>query len=320
MITVSHEEIMRLKYADRDTVPGLERHADGACIHLGQISPSCEICFTGRLGGGIQIGQSCQFNCPECYYWRDREDHHEGTKNLDMITDFFRESLNPEWKPRSYSYQSTGETLLHIDKMMPFGPIFKKVEDRHNINIYHTLYSNGVLIDEAMLEKLMFLRIKEIRFHVSASKFSDKVFRAMELTKKTTPITVSVEEPSMPHRWDKLIEHLDTFEELGVKHFNLVEVQITEHNEPDLEKLYPGDKGRRYKEHFYHLYDEGMVYEIMRERQKRGHTYSVMDCNSMVESYRHGKCQNLGFNPQTLKGMCAPFPYKREDEDGKKSE
>ena len=313
MITVSHEEIMRLKYADRDTVPGLERHADGACIHIGQISPACEVCFTGKGGGGIQLGMSCNVKCPECYYDRDRCDDWEGDKDKNMLADFFRSSMDPNWIPKSFSYQSTGETLMHIEKLAPFAPLFKRVEDNHGIQIYHALYSNGLLIDEKMLETLQKMRIREIRFHVSASNFSDKVFRNMELTRDTTDITVSVEEPSMPHRREKLLAHLDTFEELGVKHFNLVEVQMTRANKPDLEKIYPGDTGRIYKEYFYQFYDEGLVYEIMRERQKRGHNYSVLDCNSMVESYRHGKFAHVGMDYSTLEGMCAPFEFNLKD-------
>lgn len=315
MKTVSHEEIMRLKYADRDTVPGLERHCDGDCVHIGPISPACRLCFTGEAGGGIQIGQECMFDCPECYYKRGRSDkENEHPKmNLDIQADFFRMSMEDNWMPLGYSYQSTGETLLYIDKMLGFSPIFKAYERRHNINLYHALYTNGVLIDEEMLEKLKFLRIKEIRFHCSASDWSDDVFRAMELTKNTTDITLSVEEPSMPHRWDQIIGHLDTFQELGVKHLNLVEVQITDHNKPFLEELYPGDNGRIYKEFFYHLYDEGMVYEVMRQRQSRGHSYSVMDCNSTVESYRHGKYAHIGLNKDTIKGMCADFDYGDRD-------
>lgn len=314
MITVSHEEIMRLKYDDRDSVPGLERHADGACVHLGPISPACEICFTGVLGGGIQVGQECMFDCPECYYKRDRKDMvDENPDRLikDIMADFFRKSLDPNWLPRAYSYQSTGETLMYIDQLKQMAPIFRNIEKTRGINVYHILYTNGVLIDEAMLETLKWMQIDEIRFHLSASDFSDEAFKAMELVQADGTIKNSVEEPSMPHRREQILSYLDTFEELDVQHLNLIECQITQHNKPHLEELYPGDAGRMYKEHFYQLYDEGLVYEVMRQRQKRGHSYSVMDCNSMVESYRHGKYSHIGFNQDTLEGMCAPYKYRR---------
>ena len=45
--------------------------------------------------------------------------------------------------------------------MMALGPIFRSVENRQKSNIYHILYTNGVLIDEAMLEKIKFLKIRE---------------------------------------------------------------------------------------------------------------------------------------------------------------
>lgn len=313
MKTVSHEEIMRLKYADRDTVPDLQRHCDGACVHTGLISPACRVCFTGEAGGGIQIGQECNFKCPECYYPRDREDSWESpNKNLDNQADFFRNSMDPNWMPLSYSYQSAGETCLYIDKMLGFSPIFRAYEKRHGIQIYHILYTNGVLIDEEMLDKLKYLHIREIRFHVSASGFSDKVFKAMELVRDNSDITLSVEEPSMPHRRDKILEYLPVFNEMGVKHMNLVEVQLTQDNRPDIEKIYQ-DEGRIYKEHFYHLYDEGLVYEVMRRRYTNDYGFSVMDCNSMVESYRHGRMGHvMPITKETLEGMCAPFDYGQE--------
>lgn len=314
MITVSHEEIMRLKYADRDTVPGLERHADGACVHLGKISPACEICFTGVLGGGIQVGQNCMCDCAECYYKPDRKDGVDENPEMrmrDILADFFHMSLDPNWRPRSYSYQSTGETLLYIDQLKQLAPIFRSVEKKHNIKVYHPLYTNGLLLDDEMLETLKWMHITEVRFHISASDYSDRVFRNMERVRDDGTIKVSVEESSLPHKREKLLGYLDTFEELGVSHFNLVECQITNWNKPALEELYPGTEGRMYKEHFYHLYDEGLVYEIMRERQKRGHSYSVMDCNSMVESHRHSKNMKLGLTTTSLQGMCEPFQYNR---------
>lgn len=304
MKTVSLQEVMELKFRDRNSIPELEYHADGACVHLGKISPACRVCFTGETGGGIQIGQECNCKCPECYYQRGRTDaNNEPLHNAqEILTRFFRWGLDPNWKPRSYAYQSAGETLMYIDQLLPFAPIFNNYERIHNHKIYRYLYTNGVLLDEDMVQKVLYLGVNEIRFHCSASNFSDKVFRAMELAYQHG-ITVSVEEPSAPWRALKILSHLDTFQELNVKHLNMVEIQVTSHNKPDLDKFYL--EGRMYKDHFYHLYDEGLVYEVMRERIRKGHTYSVLDCNSLVENHRHMKNARLGMNMDTITGMCS---------------
>lgn len=306
MRTVSLQEVMLEKFANRNSIPEIEYHADGACVHIGAISPACRICFTGEKGGGIQIGQECMCNCPECYYPRDRSDKHHNPEmsSNSILVDFFKHSLDLNWLPRSYAFQSSGETLSYIDYMLQFGPLFRSYEKKTGIKIYHYLYSNGILIDEEMIDKLKFLQIQEIRFHLSASNFSEKVFRNMELAYKSG-ITVSVEEPSMPHRKETLLSHLKTFEELHVTHLNLVEVQITASNKPELDKLYP--TGRMYKDHFYHVYDEGMVYDIMREVVSNKYQYSVLDCNSVVENHRHKKNAILGMDMKTIDGMCSPF-------------
>lgn len=307
MKTVSRQEILQLKFADRNSIPELEYHADGACVHLGKISPACRICFTGESGGGIQIGQECMCNCPECYYLRGREDgrNEHPDYHKDVLSDFFRTSLNDNWNPLTYAYQSAGETLLYIDKLLPFGPIFRQYERRRNIKIYHYIYTNGILIDEEMLDKFDYLKIKEIRFHCSASNFSDKVFKNMELS-KSRGFTVSVEEPSMPSRRLKLLESLPVFHQIGVEHLNMVEVQLTPNNMEDLTKVY-GDSARIYKDFYYHLYDEGLTYEVMREKIKHNYCFSVLDCNGLVECHRHSKNACLGMNMQTLNGMCKEF-------------
>lgn len=297
----------------RAKIKGLERHAYGGAVHLGKISPGCRICFTGEQGGGIQIGQECNCKCTVCYYERDRNDKDANTtiRLHDTLGDFFRNNYDPTWNPWVYAFQSSGETLMYIDELLQFAPIFRMIERRRGINIYHYMYSNGTLIDEAMLDKIVQLKVREIRFHLSASKWGKKVKRAMELTQKRG-ITVSVEEPSYPLERDNILKHLSFFQDVGVRHLNLVEVQLTNANRPEIAAEYPD--ARIFKDHFYHLYDEGLVYDVMESVEKNGYTFSVHDCNSHVENYRQFKNQNVGqFSAKSIEGMCAPFDYGDRD-------
>lgn len=311
METISRDEVLLQKWADQQTIKNLERHAHGACIHIGPISPGCRVCFTGENGGGIQIGQECNCNCSVCYYDRDRDDSWESpTKDIDVLADFFHMSFNPNWLPFTYSYQSAGETLLYIDKFLKFSPLFEQYEKEHKINIYNYMYSNGMYIDDKVIEKLLYLGVREIRFHLSASGWDSDVIENM-LKCRDAGITLSVEEPSYPPERQNILDHLPLFEEIGVKHLNLVEVQMTPANKEDIEKEYP--EGRIYKDHFYHLYDEGLVYEVMREVAEKGYSFSVLDCNSHVENHRQTKNQELGFDLRSIDGMCADFNYGNRD-------
>ena len=113
----------------------------------------------------------------------------------------------------------------------------------------------------------------------------------MALTKERG-ITVSVEEPAYPPEHDNILDHLPFFEEVGVKHMNMVEVQVTAFNRPDIEDEYP--EGRIFKDHFYHLYDEGLCYDVMDAVEKNKYSFSVLDCNSHVENYRQLRIRMSG--------------------------
>jgi pyruvate formate-lyase activating enzyme-like uncharacterized protein len=95
---------------------------------------------------------------------------------------------------------------------------------------------------------------------------------------------VSVEEPSLLENKDKLIETLPALNDIGIKHLNLVECQITSFNREYLDKKYP--EGKIHRDNLWHLYDEGMVYDIIEKVIKNKYEFSVIDCNSRVECCR----------------------------------
>lgn len=308
MIFVDHRIIFEEKIKRQKSIPQLEYHAGGACIHIGKISPGCRHCFTQEDGGGIQIGQNCQFKCPMCYYSRDRKDD---TRELDSIkkklSDYFYMSFKETYKPVALSLQSSGETLNYLNDLEMFMLIINKLKADRGINTYHHVYTNGVLCNEDNLKRLYDMGVHELRFHISASDFSKVVIENMYTAAKMG-FFVSVEEPSWPKHKKKLIEHLPIFQDIGLKHLNLVEVQITKHNFNDIDKEYP--KGRFYKDALIHLYDEGMVYDIIEEVIEKGYSYSVLDCNSWIERYRQLKTsKSVWFDMKLIDGMCAEWDY-----------
>ena len=305
-----YDDIMKEKFKRREQIKEIEYHAYGHCVHIGKISAACRICFTNELGGGIQVGQECMAKCPMCYYDRKRDDSREPQTSIDSrLADFFYNSIQPNWKPLAFSYQSTGETLLYTSQLEQFAMILASVDRKHNYKMYHHLYTNGILADNDMLDRLKAMDVHEIRFHVSASNFSKSVFKNMELAAKKGFI-ISIEEPSWPLHKEDLFKAFKVLENCGGKHLNIVEVQVTEYNIQDISKCYPD--GRIYKDYMYHFYDEGLVYDIMEHVISKNYSFSVLDCNSGVERCRHGKFEkvpailNLG-NINDLDSMCLEF-------------
>lgn len=314
MKIVAYQEIMKekLKRQDKLLKMGAQLHADGHCFHVGEISPGCRKCFTSEQGSGVQVGTQCMYRCPYCYYDPNRvEESADSIKSV--ISDYFFNSLRPnQYRPTTFSYQSVGETLYYIDELEQIALLLDEMQRKTGIKQYRFMYTNGVLADKAMLKRMKEnLGLHEIRFHLSASNFSKTVLNNMKEAAKMGFI-LTVEEPSWPLHKEQIMELLPFFEEVGLKHLDLVEVQISDHNKGAIQQNYREDKWKAYKDFFYHLYDEGMVYDIMEEVINKGYSFSVIDCNSGVERCRHAKT-NQPFRPrikdETLQGMTAYWDF-----------
>lgn len=293
MKVLSYKDVIEKKINNINSIKEIEIDVHGHCIHIGPISYACRGCFVGGVQGGVQIGNKCMVNCPMCYYDPNRNDNNYKQNVAGLLGDFYQ-MLHSGQKPYAFSYQSAGETLIYINELEEFGKIFKEMENKHNIEIYHHLYTNGILADKEMLKRLKDnLEVDEIRFHISASNFSKKVIDNMYEAAKMNFI-VSVEEPAWPIHKPYLFEFLPIFDDIGVKHFNIVEVQVTQWNIDNIDKYYGDDINIGiYKDYFWHLYDDGMVYDIIREVIDKKYSYSVLDCNSGVERCRHAKMHHV---------------------------
>jgi len=318
MIIHNYNDVIERKIEQRKIIPEIEYHFHGHCIHIGKISPGCRGCFTREDGGGLQIGEECMCNCPMCYYDPNRSDKritsniigNRGSKQY--IAKFLGEMTEKlyldDFKPICYSYQSSGETLLYIDTLEKFSEIIKKMNEKKNINIYTYVYTNGILANKNTLLRLKDMGVHEIRFHISASNFSKDVIKNMYESSKMN-FRVTIEEPSWPLHKEKLFSLLEEFNNIGVKHLNMVETQVTEFNIENLDKYYPGMDVGIYKDFFWHLYDNGMVYDIMKEVIDKKYSYSVLDCNSAVERCRHASMNHIFYDESFIDGMCDSFNY-----------
>lgn len=281
------DEILALKESRRAEIEKLEYDDNGNCIHVGPISRGCRTCFIRRPGTfqDVYTGCECNANCGYCYYEKDRTD--ESWRTIEQINEklgmLYQHSVNPSSDLLDISYNSTGETLMYMPIIEEAARIVRRIEAINKRRIYNHLYTNGILATHDVLERLKRCGVIELRFHPSASNFSKNVLDNMRDAVKMGFI-VTVEEPSLPENKNKLLEHLEVFQEIGIKHLDIVECQVTRDNINYLDRKYPN--GVMYQDKLWQLYDGGMVYDIIGEVIKNKYEFSVLDCNSRVEGCR----------------------------------
>jgi len=134
--------------------------------------------------------------------------------------------------------------------------------------------------------------IDEIRVHPSASNFSQEVYNNIKLAVQHIP-TVTIEVPAWPPHRDKLMEMLPIIEDIGVKHLDICQIEIT--NNKQLERIEKELGPISIYQAFYPVMDDGgLVEDIMKEVLKKGYSYSVIDCNGFVKQSR-GALTNRSF-------------------------
>ena len=205
MKLVSRDYVISLKQERRRNLP-LEYHVNGDCIHIGKISPGCRTCFDQMCSAfHVYSGVECNLNCPVCYYSPHRNDKEPRVKEIleQQRKELDRLFKSPHFKPEIVSYSCEGESLLYPWIIKEYSNLFK--ENRPDQNIYFYIYTNGLLADQKMLDFLKECNISEMRFHISASGFSEKVFQNM-IAAKNMGFIITVEEPGLPENRDSIIQ------------------------------------------------------------------------------------------------------------------
>ena len=307
MRLVDFRDVFLERTRRQSLIKELEVHAHGHCIHVGKLSFACGWCFEKKELFQVTLGTQCMCrdNCPYCFFGPSPAEGDD--RPYTDLVELFALSLRPQWKPDILGYNSLGETLLALtngyeELFLRVASIVRSVEARHGYRIYKKLYTNGLLADE---ETLAFLKreldVDEIRFHLSASRFAESVYRNMQLA-KSMGFVVVVEEPSLPSNREQLFEMLPRIESIGVRHLDICEVEVTKNNIQELHALFP--EGRMYKNLAYHLYDEGLAYDLIEEVIKREYTFSIVDCNSDRERFTNSR-RDEGLFLEDVEEICA---------------
>jgi pyruvate formate-lyase activating enzyme-like uncharacterized protein len=168
---------------------------------------------------------------------------------------------------------------------------------------WYYLYTNGVLANPGLFLRMRNLGFDEIRFHIGATNFSEKVYRNL---KKAVSYfkAVTVETPAWPPHRKKLFKMLPIIEDIGVRHLNLGEIEITKYNYSKIAKILPD--AEIYQCYETHLYDGGLVYDIFEEVLRKKYSYSVLDCSCFVKSIQRSPAKWVSY--QDAKDLCAQYP------------
>ncbi len=297
------QEAYKTKIERQEKLKGLKFKCYGSCAYVGKdVSPGCYPCFySDAFSYGFMLGRHfglpdvCNRDCVYCF-----EPHRvsqnpvvpEGWKISQEWKDAIQKHL-PEEKTRITTdckmqyYEFTGvcEPLLYLPVLEEWMKFFRNVVDPFmGTKGWAKLYTNGTLLNLDNILKLKDSGFDEVRIHQGATNFSAEVYDNMRLAVKHIP-TVTVETPSWPPHRKKLFEMLPIIEDIGVKHLDICQIEIT--NREQLKKMEKALGEIGIYQAFYPVMDDGgFVEDIMREVLEKGYSYSVIDCNGFVKQSR----------------------------------
>jgi pyruvate formate-lyase activating enzyme-like uncharacterized protein len=301
------QDVYMRKFERQKKIDKLQYHAAGHCVHIGKISPGCYSCFVpNKYSKNIQSGFNCNLNCVYCASGACRSSVDKKEKALNSLRfemdsrALKREVSMPGYNPSKISFSGGGEPLMYLDNISLYMNLFHDIHKSLKDKPWYFLYTNGILATEKNLERLNALGFDEIRFHLGATHFSEKVYGNMR--KAVTYFkAVSVETPAWPFHKKKLFQMLPRIQDIGVKHLNITEIEINQKNFNKISKALPDGEICQCGE--LQLYDNGLVYDLMEEVIKKKYTFSVLDCNCFVKSIQRTPGKWVLY--EAVDGLCA---------------
>lgn len=252
-------------------LPGLHFHDSYQAISTGPLTPGCAIC-TRMAHMVVQLGFRCNARCPFCFLEvldPDSTDEHEQHTLQFVLQQFCSRQDSLE----GVSF-SGGEPLLYLAELETCVTAM-----RHASPDFHFwVYTNGILADKERVNRLAELGIREIRFNLAATDYSEQVLRNLERARSTFEY-VLVEVPSYPPQKEKLLACLGEMERIGIDQLNLQELLVTNANMRRLE-------GDGYATGMFHLKkyflsgSRRMTYEIIEHCLENAYTFTVNDCSA----------------------------------------
>jgi uncharacterized protein len=194
-----------------------------------KLSQGCYACKSGSWIC-VYIGVSCNLKCLSCpqtsrhnvkeFIWANG-----GNDDIHSLEDLKR-VIEKNKRITGISF-SGGEPFLYIDKVKEWLDFINA--NFADLNLYLWIYTNGMKVTKENCLELKAKGIKEIRFDLSATNYSDKIIQKIKYCKNIFE-KVCVEIPVEPWKTDKLLEVLPKLDAIGLDYLNLHELAICQDN------------------------------------------------------------------------------------------
>jgi len=297
------QEAYKNKIERQEKLDGLKFKCYGSCAYIGKdVSPGCYGCFYPDayhhgfiLGRDLGLPNVCNKDCIYCFEPHIvRQDAvvserlNIGDERLNKIKEYLSEEkrmITTDCKMQYYEFTGVCEPLLYLPVLEELMGFFRDVVDPFmGTKGWAKLYTNGTLLNLENILRLKKAGFDEVRVHLGATNFSKAVYDNLRPTVEHIP-TVTVETPSWPPHREKLFEMLPVIEDIGVKHLDMCQIEIT--SKAQLSRIEKALGEVVLYQAFYPVMDDGgLVEDIMKEVLRQGYSYSVIDCNGFVKQSR----------------------------------
>lgn len=191
----------------------------------------CKLCMEGKK---IQIHTTfaCNKRCGFCPVPLNKMgldiikvDNYETEPHL---LDSLLDRIIPEKRDMLGAALSGGEPTLVLDRVIK---IIKRLKSEYGNNFHIHLYTNGSKLTDRMVGKLADVGLDELR----VDSLNPVAFRTLT----GSPFDVVCEIPFIPSKeyLNVLMRLIEKFPQLGIKHLNLNEAEVTRENAPFFTKL-----------------------------------------------------------------------------------
>lgn len=303
MKLISIQEAYERRFNRQKNIDGLEFHASGHCAHVGKISPGCIKCFVpSTYSMNFHLGSECNCNCTYCYGVAGKEDLSglSSARKREIFVRALKSNKNRDYAVLSFT--GGGDPILHLDLIAEYMNFIHSIEKDLKRKPWYYLYTNGALVNLDVILKLKDLGFDEIRFHLGASNFSGQVYKNMAHAAEHLN-TVTVETPAWPPHRENLFKMLPKIQDIGVKHVNIGQIEITLANREKIAKALP--EAEVFQCHEIHLDDGGLVFDLMEEVLKKSYSFSVLDCSCFVKNIQRSPGKHLMY--EKVDGLCKEF-------------
>lgn len=261
------------------------------------ISPGCRACLTSLITH-VRHSYKCSQSCDFCYYRNKpievigkglyKFSGHDMAFTLQeakLLVD--RQLIN-----KTFPYGAVGwlqkEPLEELDSIFPLMEYIAKT------GMHQYMYTNGIKATYPVVDKLANSGLKELRFNLMSTKFSDKVIDYMGYASTTIPWTL-IETPMYSESYKLFVEKRDAILSTNVKQINLPELQICSYEALDLFK----SEGPAYKHrrgYVSPISSRHYTYDLIELAEEENWPVIINDCSNDTKFYRGVNNRNsLGY-------------------------